>query len=365
MKKLHIITVSLFLLVFGSKNAVAQVGIMNNNPAPSAVLDLKTGVAGSEQKGLLIPQVSLTDISSGAPIVTGSPATSLLVYNTNTAVTGGSGTGYYYWDGIRWQRLVIGGAGIPDNLGNHTAAQTLNMASQDIKNANKTTTTTSAIAKGVDGKSAQQGSLLTAGDALGNANWMPPVFPRTFYWKGTSLLYDACLQLTTVPSSAPFTEFNGRSYTAPTDGTLDVSLLLYTSFYPALGFLNNANTFGYANVSVNLQPLENGIAIPGSATTAAASPVAQQVYPNGPPPTAGTIGVNLRESLYLCTRFRVKKGATYTFAITCNRDAAIPADAGISPMGFVTFSGFGASSATLVPNPAGYASISGVLYTDQ
>ena len=51
-------------------------------------------------KGLLIPRVSLTSITDAATIT--SPATSLLVYNSNAAMTNGNGLGYYYWDGAKW-----------------------------------------------------------------------------------------------------------------------------------------------------------------------------------------------------------------------------------------------------------------------
>ena len=71
-------------------------------PNPSALLDVDASPGNN--KGLLIPRVSLTDISVYAPIV-GAPVTSLLVYNTNPAMIGG-GLGFWYWDGTKWAQSM-------------------------------------------------------------------------------------------------------------------------------------------------------------------------------------------------------------------------------------------------------------------
>lgn len=58
-------------------------------------------------RGMLIPNVMLTATNVAAPITT--PATSLLVYNTNTtAGANGVSPGYYYWNGS-WVRMATGG----------------------------------------------------------------------------------------------------------------------------------------------------------------------------------------------------------------------------------------------------------------
>ena len=77
------------------------VGINSTGAAPdaSAMLDV---VASA--RGLLIPRVSLISNTDVATIA--SPATSLLVYNTNASMTNGNGTGFYYWNGTVW--LPIG-----------------------------------------------------------------------------------------------------------------------------------------------------------------------------------------------------------------------------------------------------------------
>lgn len=95
MKKLLLLS-TLFLSLW---NSFSQVGIGTTTPNASSSLDIS-----SNSSGVLIPRVSLIDISNGTTPVS-SPATSLLVYNTNAAVTGGNGVGYYYWDGSKWTKL--------------------------------------------------------------------------------------------------------------------------------------------------------------------------------------------------------------------------------------------------------------------
>ena len=76
-----------------------NVGIGTATPDASAKLHIEAA-----NSGLLIPNVSLLDINNGtSPVNT--PATSLLVYNTNAAIAGGNGTGFYYWNGTQWVAL--------------------------------------------------------------------------------------------------------------------------------------------------------------------------------------------------------------------------------------------------------------------
>lgn|ERR1700741_2072250 len=60
-------------------------------PHPSAMLDVE-----HSSKGVLIPRVALTSMSSASP-VTG-PTTGLFVYNTNNDNVNLKGTGFYYWN---------------------------------------------------------------------------------------------------------------------------------------------------------------------------------------------------------------------------------------------------------------------------
>lgn len=80
---------SLFLFSF---NGVAQVGINNPSPADASILDIT-----SNDKGVLVPRMNISNLSTIAP-VTGGSTPSLLVYNTNTA----TGPGFFFWNGSRW-----------------------------------------------------------------------------------------------------------------------------------------------------------------------------------------------------------------------------------------------------------------------
>ena len=85
-----------FLIILSS--AIGQnIGInaTGTTPNASAMLDVS-----SSNSGLLLPRVALQDTSDVTTIV--SPATSLLVYNTNASMAGGS-IGFYYYSGIKWQ----------------------------------------------------------------------------------------------------------------------------------------------------------------------------------------------------------------------------------------------------------------------
>ena len=81
--------------------AYSQVGIGTVSPDASSVLDIN-----SANKGILIPQVSLSDVGDTSLDGVNTAATGLLIYNTNAAVTGGSGVGYYSFNGSTWERLT-------------------------------------------------------------------------------------------------------------------------------------------------------------------------------------------------------------------------------------------------------------------
>ncbi len=80
------------ILITTSLTLNAQVGINTVTPEGGSILDIT-----SSDKGLLIPRVDITDLSTIAPI-TGGGIESLLVYNTNIT----TGPGFFYWDGDDW-----------------------------------------------------------------------------------------------------------------------------------------------------------------------------------------------------------------------------------------------------------------------
>lgn len=81
----------LLLLLLFPLFSLAQVGINTTTPNASSMLDIT-----ATDKGLLIPRISIPNLNAAAPVT--SPATSLMVYNTNAT----TGVGYYYWDGAKW-----------------------------------------------------------------------------------------------------------------------------------------------------------------------------------------------------------------------------------------------------------------------
>ncbi len=86
---------SFTFLLIGHFLFAQNVGVGTSIPDVSAELDVT-----STDKGVLIPRVNILDLTTAAPV--SSPATSLLVYNTNAT----SGTGFYSWDGSQWIKLL-------------------------------------------------------------------------------------------------------------------------------------------------------------------------------------------------------------------------------------------------------------------
>ena len=74
----------LFMIIMGSliQGINAQVGIGTTSPNPSAALDIT-----STEQGLLIPRISLFDVTDTSLDGTNTAATGLLIWNTNASVT--------------------------------------------------------------------------------------------------------------------------------------------------------------------------------------------------------------------------------------------------------------------------------------
>lgn len=92
----------LIIVTFANSLMAQNVGINTTGTTPnvSAGLDIDF-----TNKGLLIPRISLTTTTDATTI--NPPVTSMLVYNTNAAITGigAAGLGYYFWNGTRWEKL--------------------------------------------------------------------------------------------------------------------------------------------------------------------------------------------------------------------------------------------------------------------
>ncbi|NTW31823.1 MAG: hypothetical protein HGB12_04230 [Bacteroidetes bacterium] len=82
---------SLFTLNCFSQTGGAAINTTGSAAHNSAMLDVS-----STNQGIRIPRLALTSATSASPI--SSPANKLIVYNTNTSMTGGNGAGIYIYD---------------------------------------------------------------------------------------------------------------------------------------------------------------------------------------------------------------------------------------------------------------------------
>ena len=79
----------------------AQVGINTTSPDASSMLDIS-----ATNKGVLVPRVSLTNVTLTTLDGTNTAATGLLIWNTNATTTGGSGVGFYFYNGTQWMPIT-------------------------------------------------------------------------------------------------------------------------------------------------------------------------------------------------------------------------------------------------------------------
>ena len=82
----------------------AQVGVNTTNPDPSSMLDIS-----ATNKGVLVPRVSLANVTTTMLDGTNTAATGLLIWNTNAATVGGNGVGFYYFNGTQWMPITQSG----------------------------------------------------------------------------------------------------------------------------------------------------------------------------------------------------------------------------------------------------------------
>jgi hypothetical protein len=95
--KISVIVLSVLLSAAVKTMAQQNVGIGTNNPHGSSILDIR-----STSRGLLIPRINLLSETDQVTIPT--PLISLLVYNINNNLP--NGEGYYYWNGVIWNKLA-------------------------------------------------------------------------------------------------------------------------------------------------------------------------------------------------------------------------------------------------------------------
>ncbi|WP_460220139.1 autotransporter outer membrane beta-barrel domain-containing protein [Psychroserpens sp. MEBiC05023] len=88
------------LVILNLTSIHAQVGIGTTTPDATSILDIN-----ANDKGVLVPRINLVDVTNlTTPI--NSPATGLLIWNTNAIVSGGNGTGFYFFNGAQWTPLT-------------------------------------------------------------------------------------------------------------------------------------------------------------------------------------------------------------------------------------------------------------------
>jgi len=92
-----LLIIALVLLLSSNQNIAQNVGIGSASFTPDASAGLEVRYT---DKGVLIPNVNIEDLSTAAPVT--NPSVSLLVYNTNTT----TGVGFYYWSGTEWKKLI-------------------------------------------------------------------------------------------------------------------------------------------------------------------------------------------------------------------------------------------------------------------
>jgi len=95
----------------------SQVGIGTTTPTPGSVLDIT-----STDKGLLVPRVNITNLSTIAPITGGTP-TGLLVWNTNA----GTGIGFHCWDGSAWAQVGSSTPNVDNGLNYNSGADRIRL----------------------------------------------------------------------------------------------------------------------------------------------------------------------------------------------------------------------------------------------
>ncbi len=129
MKKLIVLSCLLVFLYATTILTAQNVGIGTDNPHNSAKLHIVDA-----NRGILIPEISIVSLSNSAPV--SSPANGLLVYNTNTSVTGGFGKGFYYWNSTAWS--FLGRDEVDNGLLYDASSSTIRLGGNLVKNTSFT-----------------------------------------------------------------------------------------------------------------------------------------------------------------------------------------------------------------------------------
>ena len=328
----------LVCLLLSCKVIYAQVGLVTNNPHKSAALDM----TGMNNKGFLLSNVNLVALDNPAPIVNNAPETGLMVYNSNNALPTlngqPGGAGFYYWDGVKWCRMLIPANVGADNLGNHTATSILQMSNNNIQNINKTSTQTESIAQGADGLLPKAGYVATSTDTAGNIVWKPAPYTVAkdtiaFYKQST----DAATLMNSNSAFFPIPSLDGFTYTATDSGTLMLEAVIYVQIE------------GLAGVANAMAESFNRVAVYNGAT------LVDEMYSASKPVAFGT--TKFPRQMVLQLLVPVVKGTTYTIKTSggLNNKADAPGYVAPVSMGTVTTLGGGVVNSYIMGTLLGLA----------
>lgn len=197
---------SLVIASFSLSLTAQNVGINTSGAVPNASAALDVDYA---DKGLLIPRVTLQSTTDVTTIPT--PATSLLVYNTNAAMTNGS-VGYWHWDGAAWVRFATGVStdwSLNGNAGTTAGTNFLGTTdAQDlVLSVNNTETmrlySTGQVAVGIDPATLPYQELLFYAESQGDTDAVSGVNNANgFGVFGRSISVDGVFGLTVAPFGA-------------------------------------------------------------------------------------------------------------------------------------------------------------------
>jgi hypothetical protein len=268
MKKLLFFTLSFFF----AGNLIAQnVGIGTTTPSASAMLDIS-----ATNKGLLIPQVSLTGVNDNTTIP-GAP-TSLLIYNTSNAGSGAGAVtpGYYYWDRVllTWIRFTDANSSPTAwqlNGNTSTAAASNFIGTTDNQSLQFKISNTPAGFLGTNGNTywgLNSGNINSTGFsnvAIGNAALSQNTNRSNLVAVGDSALYNNGIGVTLAVEATGNTAIGSKSLFTNKKGYYNTALGLQTLYSNTKGNYNTAigvqalyyDTSGSFNSSVGYEALTN------------------------------------------------------------------------------------------------------------
>jgi hypothetical protein len=250
---------SLTLFAQNGTVAINKAGNPTNNPV---ILDLSD--VSNAHLGFLMPNVSLASVTDNTTIP--SPATGLIVWNTNSGMP--FGVGFYYWTGSQWYFIMnsnsgLSGSGTTNYIARWTSASTLGTGvAQDNGSGVSISSTalTPANMLDVNGNAAFGSYAGTAGPSNGI------ILPGQMGIGTSTPNSSAALDVTSITQGLLFPRIstaNISSISSPATG-----LIVYNSTTNCLECYNGSS---WQNVSCPCSSVPNAGAITGSTALCASS----------------------------------------------------------------------------------------------